>query len=68
MTIYKLAIDNDTTAYTCTKSNLDEVLHAACCTIGHFTDSRSISIIGNGNRHTYTVLEKLGKLDNSFPR
>ena len=55
-TIDELAIYDDTGTYTCSEREDDEILHSPGYAVGHFSESRSIGIIGHMNRYSSETL------------
>ena len=66
--IDELTIHYDAAAYACAEGDLDEVLHAACSTIGHLTDGGSVGIIGHGDGYTDGLLELFCQGYDTLPR
>ena len=64
----ELSTDYDTTTDTSTEGDDDEVLHPTCSAIGHLPDGSSVSIIGQSDGDTQTILEHLCQGDLSLPR
>ena len=59
----ELTTDDDTTTDARTEGDDDEVLHTACSTIGHLTDSGSVSVVGECYGDTDAVLDHLSQGD-----
>ena len=68
MTIDELSPNDDTTTHTRTKRDDDEVLHPTSSTIGHFSDSSSVGIIGQYDPDTDTILDHLCQGNLALPR
>ena len=68
MTINHLTVDNDTATYTCTQSDHNKIFHTTGSAVSHFTDSSSISIIGQSSRNTQSFFKHSSQRKNSFPR
>ena len=64
----ELTPDDDTATYTSTERDDDEVLHTACSTIGHLTDSGSVSVVGECHGDTDAILNHLSQGDLTLPR
>ena len=56
MTIEQLSVDDNARAYTSAEGNDDKVLHAACHTIDHLSDSCCIGIVGQCYRDVVQTL------------
>ena len=68
VSVYHLAVNNDTATYACTQRYHDEVFHTACGAVGHFTDGGGIGVIGQRGGNTQTFFKHGGQGDYPFPR
>ena len=64
----ELTTDDDTTTDARTEGDDDEVLHTTRSTIGHLTDSGSVSVVGEGYGDTDAVLDHLSQGNLTLPR
>ena len=64
----ELTTDDDTTTDARTEGDDDEVLHTTCSTIGHLTDSGSVSVVGECHGDTDAILDHLSQGDLTLPR
>ena len=67
MTIYHLAVDNDTTTHTGAQRNHDKVLHTASRAIGHFTDTGSIGVVCQSGRDTQALFKHGSQRNYTLP-
>ena len=65
--IHELTVNHDTRTYTGAEGYHYKILQTTCCTIGHFTDSSCISVVGNGYGYTEFLAQYLCEGDGSRP-
>ena len=58
MSVNDLTVDHDTRSHTCTEGDHDEILHASCSAVCHFTDSSRIRVICKSYRKATQSLRK----------
>ena len=61
MAVDKLSVDYDSGTDTGAKRNHDEVFQAAGGAIGHLADSGGVGVIGDGDRNTEFIADKLSQ-------
>ena len=68
MTINHLSICYNTTSNSGSKRNHNEIAHAFCSTVHHFSNCCRVCIVGEGNRHIKFVLHEFGNWNDAWPR
>ena len=60
---HQFAVDHHAAAHTRAEGEHHEILHAACASIDQFTESGSIGIVGDDDRHVDMLVNQIRKVD-----
>ena len=68
VSINQLPVDHNSASDARSERNHDEIFHAACCAISHFSNCGCIGIIGDGYGNVKFFIHKVGQWDWCWPR